>query len=104
MKLLLCNSCGDLFNLDLHLKSCSCGKVKGKYIDRQNAVVNGEGQSIAIGNRSLDHAIFNALHLEDDPRQREYVDPWHHSASIMCWARPHEGPANPHTKVDKDVS
>lgn len=104
MKLLLCHSCGDLFNLDLHLKSCSCGQVKGKYINREEAVVNGNGLSIAIGNGSLDRAMFACMDLEDDPREREGVDPWHHATTIMCWARKHEGPSNPHTKVDPNVS
>lgn len=39
MKLLYCQWCGDIFNLQLHEKQCSCGKAKGKYLeDGLNAV------------------------------------------------------------------
>lgn len=37
MKLLLCLECSDMFNLDLKMKKCSCGKTKEQYIDNSNA-------------------------------------------------------------------
>lgn len=101
MKLLYCLSCGDLFNLQLTLKSCSCGKVKGMYTSRVEAQVNGEGFSIAVGNGSLDRAIYAARELKEDPRGSG--DAWRHSTTIMCWARPHSGPANPHTFINPSL-
>ena len=39
MKLLFCPHCTDVFNLVLEVeKKCRCGQVKGKYIDKTNAV------------------------------------------------------------------
>jgi len=40
MKILFCEYCGDLFNLKYELKSCNCGKTKGKYCTNLlNAVI-----------------------------------------------------------------
>ena len=47
MKILMCEQCGDLFNLKPELKSCSCGKTKGKYCSNLlNAVIT---NGIVIG-------------------------------------------------------
>ena len=59
MKILMCDSCGDLFNLTTSVKSCSCGKTKGKYcFDQLNAVVTG-GISIGFSNETFLPAIRN---------------------------------------------
>lgn len=41
MKLLFCPECLDIFNINLNEKVCSCGKTRGKYIDRLNAEYSG---------------------------------------------------------------
>ena len=104
MKLLICDKCGDVFNLRLNvLKSCSCGHTKGKYVTNERAVVNGNGHSLAIGNGSLLSAI-NATHKfppTDDWRFNRDITstPYH----FIAWARPHDGPANSHTTVDPNL-
>lgn len=103
MKLLMCNRCGDVFNLDLRLKSCGCGLVKGKYENDQEAVVNGEGESLAIGNGSLFGAIVESRAMTKDPRKGLASPRNRHEGSIIAWVRPHEGPANPHTRVQRDL-
>lgn len=98
MKLLMCLDCGDVFNLNFSAKSCSCGKVKGQYVNQRDAVVNGEGVSLAIGNGSLRDAIWALADMKEDFRDKG--DPWaRHPTSLVAWVRPHEGPANPHTTV-----
>ena len=104
MKLLFCPDCGQVFSLSFHLKSCDCGKCCGKYVDRQNAVVNGEGVALAIGNGALQEAIFRALgfnahHPMTAREEYQTVGNIQHA-----WVRPHEGPGNPHTKVVKDLA
>lgn len=92
-----------MFNLKAHLKTCSCGHTKGMYVDNSNAVVNGNGYSIAMGNGSIERAIHNVKEMTADWRQ-SVADVWgKHPTQIIAWARPHEGPANPHTKVDKTI-
>lgn len=60
MKLLLCLECNDIFNLDLKIKKCSCGKTKGPYIDNHNAIYEGDSaMPIGISNPSLREAIIN---------------------------------------------
>lgn len=100
MKLLYCDECGDVFNLNFELKQCSCGKVKGKYINRVEAVVNGAGFSLAIGNGSKDHAILNMLSEKDKNINREQAIERY---KIWCWVRPHQGIANPHTTINKNL-
>ena len=103
MKLLYCVACGDLFNLQLTIKTCSCGKTAGRYErDGERAVVNGGGYSIAIGNSSFYAALYAAKDQADDPRQSQQ-DLRAGSTAFSAWARQHSGPSNPHTKVDKDV-
>lgn len=104
MKLLFCPVCGDIFNLQLHLKSCSCGMVKGLYIDYANAEVNGKGVSLAMGNGSLDMAIMNVSSVKEDFRNKPGSSSWdRHETTVICWVRPHEGPANPHTKINPEL-
>jgi hypothetical protein len=91
MKLLYCHKCGDVFQLRLHVeRSCECGEVTGRYIDRTNAVTNGKGASLAIGNGSLHDALTLVANMSSE---RAFYP-------VMCWARPNEGPANPHTKIE----
>lgn len=58
MKLLMCKTCGDIFNLQLHSKSCGCGLVSGKYTDNLYAEYSG-GIPIGFNNHSLAKALKN---------------------------------------------
>ena len=103
MKLLFCEVCFDVFKLDFELRACICGRVKGKYLpDGTYAVVNGKGFSLAIGNGSLTKAT-TALSGPDSAKYPKKRDPYHPPTVIIAWARPHEGLANPHTKVDQQL-
>jgi hypothetical protein len=99
MKLIYCPDCEDVFKLDLEkLRSCKCGKCSGKYIDRGNAEVNGQGVSLAISNPALWSAIARLSHhknQEDVSDHYKCPDAWH----VECWVRPHEGTFNPRTKI-----
>lgn len=90
MKLLLCLNCHDIFKLGYEVTSCKCGRCRGKYNkDGLTAVVNGEGLSIGINNNDIGPAI----HFVGEGG----------TGHIKCWARPHEGPHNPHTTIDKEL-
>lgn len=103
MKLLLCTNCGDLFNLTFALKSCRCGQAKGKYLDNTHAVVNGGGVSIGIGNGSLQFALLALPHVKEDFRETTNDVYQRHPTALVAWLRPHTGPANSHTIVDKEL-
>ena len=57
-----------------------------KYIDNTYAVTNGMGMCLAMANPDIEDAAYY-LH-------KDRVMP------IRCWARPHDGKDNPHTRVD----
>lgn len=97
MKLLFCEYCGDIFNLSRTLKECSCGLVKGKYDDDLYARVNGNGKSLAIGNGSFKNALWGKAQFEYARRDGMPL------STFLAWARPHEGPMNPHTIIDEDL-
>lgn len=60
MKLIYCKKCGDIYNLTSDIKTCSCGKTVGLYIDNENAVYGGDGATcLGIDNNALDIAIDN---------------------------------------------
>lgn len=60
MKLIYCNKCGDIYNLDYTIKSCSCGATKGVYIDRENILYGGDSATIlGIDNNALKVAVEN---------------------------------------------
>jgi hypothetical protein len=60
MKLLLCMECDSIFNLEYYEKTCVCGKVSGKYIDKVNAVYSGDSAiPLAFANHSFGDAIRN---------------------------------------------
>lgn len=98
MKLVFCTECSDIFSLSLNVRSCRCGRVKGRYLDERHAEVNGRGFSIAIDNVSLFKAIgrMGALHAQT----REGYE---QACQVDCWVRPHDGEGNPHTVVNKGL-
>lgn len=109
MKLLICDQCHDVFNLSYELRRCSCGHTKGKYdTNGSTAVVNGNGYSLAIGNGDLVRVI-RALremeqHNETADKDRAFFNsPDSPTRLRYAWVRPHDGPGNPHTRIDKDL-
>ena len=95
MKLLFCPECSDVIKLIVgELRSCQCGKVKGKYIDNTHAEVDGEGYSLAIGNGSL---MMACCKLKPTQQRRPP------GSEIICWVRPHEGDGNPHTRINPNL-
>jgi hypothetical protein len=105
MKLLYCPKCHDVFTLRYHVKSCECGDVKGRYEPNgSDAVVNGNGVSIAMGTGSFEQAVNTAPMMRADWRAdqtewyRYYISSTPHI--ILAWARPHDGPTNARTRVD----
>ncbi len=102
MKLLFCDLCWDVFSLSDELRSCKCGTCKGKYINKSEAVVNGGGYSIAIGNGSLVSEICHTIHtveLKPNTDRGQFLK----QSELLAWVRPHSGEGNPHTTVDKDL-
>jgi hypothetical protein len=106
VKLLFCERCEDIFKLGYKLKTCECGRVKGKYQrNGHNAVVNGKGYSVAMGNGSFLSAIRaleNSGNCEADvyPNKDTYID----TCRIQyAWIRPHTGPGNPRTIIKEDL-
>ncbi len=99
MKLILCGDCFDVFKLSLELRSCHCGKCVGRYDDDgSHSVTNGKGFALAIGNGSLfQAAVFGRSHFPTD------IAGDGNRVTFLAWTRPHDGPKNPHSRVDPDL-
>ena len=108
MKLLFCMTCWDVFKLDLEPRTCKCGLVTGHYLaNEHDAVTNGKGISLAIGNGSLQAAIGSMLADTKYPGGTgEDIDQYTYQRVVgkieNAWVRPNEGPRNPRQKVVKD--
>lgn len=59
MKLLMCNKCFSVFSLSLKTKSCDCGESSGNYIDKLQAVYNGDCTLLGFQNTSLNKSLSN---------------------------------------------
>ncbi len=109
MKLLYCDVCGDIFNLTgIRVKECHCGRVKGVYINYSEAIVNGNGISIAIGNGALSSAVHQKQLMEYDQTLTDEPDYDRKDYQVMCkvnycWIRPNEGTGNPHQFIKPDT-
>ena len=58
MKLLYCSRCGDVFNLKLQEKTCSCGETSGSYTGGLNAVFKGKyAKPLGFANNSFVDAL-----------------------------------------------
>ena len=57
MKLLKCNKCQDIFNVDFTLKTCSCGETKGIHINRKTMVYGGDATCLGIDNNAFAIAL-----------------------------------------------
>lgn len=99
MKGVFCPDCHDIVLFVFDVRSCRCGRCKGLYVNDQDAVTNGEGFALAIGNGSFDIAVCNLAAAGKDHDRQYFLD----AARIShAWLRPHEGPGNPHSRVDKE--
>lgn len=49
MKLLFCRSCGDLIRLWGTWRACSCGKVRGRYVDQEKVEYTGGTHAMPLG-------------------------------------------------------
>lgn len=103
MKLLFCLNCNDVFKLTLgKMRSCECGKVKGRYIDNSNAEVSENAISLAIGNGSLVNAIAEMMHHKKETKnmaEREEYYQEGYGKIDYAWVRPNDGLGNPHCKI-----
>ena len=103
MKLLFCPDCWDLFKLTLKLRSCACGKVKGKYLNVKEAVSNGQGVSLGLDNLRLVQGIRKLATIEQGTCLLPDWDGISKDTGVTCWVRPHDGPLNPHCTVDPNL-
>jgi len=58
-ELLFCMNCKDVFNLNMRLKSCTCGRSRGRYQDDLNASFKGSAIPLGFANKSFIAAIQN---------------------------------------------
>lgn len=99
MKLIFCPDCHDVFKLDFDERKCKCGICSGRYINNSEAVTNGNGVSLAIGNGSLNQTVINMIFGPKDKSRDWYIE---NCKVQYCWVRPNEGPGNPHSKVEAE--
>lgn len=57
MKLIFCPFCQDIFNLKIEMKTCSCGKSFGKYVDDVNAEISKDSIPLGFINTTFVKAI-----------------------------------------------
>lgn len=99
MKLMFCPKCLDVFKLVVfRSRSCECGFVKGRLLDISLARTNGNGVSVAIGNRFLENAI-KKLHGLDLLQEMKY---YRQECQFLAWVRPNSGPGNPKTTIEEE--
>lgn len=102
MKLLLCEKCWDVFKLSMEMRQCSCGLVKGMYINNSQAEVTPNAVSIAIGNGSLMMSINDMRKLQkdtEDKAERHAYQAIGRGGIEYAWVRPNSGDGNPHTSL-----
>ena len=83
----------------MEFKECSCGKVVGGYLNNSEAVVNGEGASVAIGHGAFGKALNKVRIAENEDVKLKREDYIHIGMIPHAWVRPHDGPGNPHTHI-----
>ena len=91
-----------MFKLNREMRSCSCGKIKGRYLNDLEAEVSKEAISVAIGNGSFFNTIkeMEIQHVLVTTADREFY--MENCKIEFAWLRPNEGPGNPHSKVISD--
>lgn len=58
MKLLMCPTCLDIFNLTLETKTCVCGQSYGKYVNDLDVEISEIAIPIAFSSTSFDEALY----------------------------------------------
>lgn len=97
MKLLFCDECFDVFKLAMEVRSCHCGRCRGRYLeDGHHAETNGKGINIALDNRELLPACSEQIL---NPSKGYSEKKYHFTA----WVRGHDGPSNPRSVVNVDL-
>src|SRR3990167_795681 len=102
MKLLFCESCGDLFNLRRELKKCSCGKVAGRYINDTYAQITKDSISIGIGSGSFRKAIYEMNQHFSTTNGKAPRESYYQAGKgkiEYAWIRPNNGKGNPHCEI-----
>ncbi len=103
MKLLFCEYCHDIFKPgSKSLRSCECGRVKGRYINDEEAEVSPEAISLVISNKSLVQAIADMRRhqaVTGDKAGRSAYRQAHQGRIEDAWVRPNTAPGNPHTRL-----
>ena len=99
MKLAYCPKCKDLFKLTrAAMRNCKCGRVKGRYLNKREAVISDAAISIVIGNGSLKDTIrrmkrWRKLHPRAPRGDYKKV------ARLTAWVRPNSGSGNPRSRI-----
>lgn len=76
MKLIVCAECNDMFNLDKHIKKCSCGKSKGVYLeDGVHALFSGPAVPLGIRNSEFFNAVYQQPEKGQGPEFTGWVMP-----------------------------
>lgn len=90
MKLLYCPKCGDMFNLSLEIKTCSCGHAQGQYEpDGLYAIFSG-GVPFCFSNNSFIAAIGQQAEmdrLDEIPFHGAKFDAWICPANSKTFGR-----------------
>jgi hypothetical protein len=66
VKLLICTKCGQIFNLEFHVKYCGCGQTFGKYLEDGDSVeISPKAVCLGVDNKQLISAIKNRTYKEE---------------------------------------
>ena len=75
MKLIFCSTCHDVFKLSRTLKSCECGKAKGRYLeDGLYAEINKGAVPIGMANSTVAKGV--VAYLGGNKTMDCHVDAW----------------------------
>ena len=75
MKLIFCPKCDDAFKLSRDLKSCKCGKAKGRYLaDGLYAEINVGAVPIGMANSTVAKGV--VAYLEGNKTMDCNIDAW----------------------------
>lgn len=96
MKAIYCPNCIDIVLFTYEMRSCRCGKCKGRYIDRRNAESNGEGVAMALGLGDFERGLTSVSQAPPNLDRDWYQN---NCRLEYVWFRPHTGLGNPHTQL-----
>jgi len=84
------------------MRQCSCGDIKGRYLDNTFSEVSQNAVSLAIGNGSLFDAVADMRAYQSktsDTAEREEYYQKGKGLISHAWVRPNTGLGNPHCKI-----